>query len=235
MAIRWITEADTHSPADPEATYAVEAACWILYKLTAEKYPGMVERTEWYGQENSCVSCLGGLIEGSEYFQSMLPDHAHIWYTSSEIRKIRLRGYPVRSVASVTYAGSVLDPSQYRIENGKYLVRTDRACWNMLSGLSINYIAGVNAPEAGRQAAIRLANEFILANTSPNECRLPERVTSISRQGVDYTLLDTQDFLQNGRTGIYEIDLFIMAANPNKAKKKPRVFSPDMPAGTTRM
>ena len=235
MAIRWITEADTHSPADPAATYAVEAACWILYKLTAEKYPGITDRTEYYGQENSCVSCLGGLIEGSEYFQSLLSDHAHIWYTSVEIRKIRLRGYPVRTVDSVTYGGTVLDPSQYRIENGKYLVRTDRSCWNMTTGLAITYTAGVNAPEAGRQAAIRLANEFILANTSPTECSLPERVTNISRQGVDYTLLDSQDFLQNGRTGIYEIDLFIIAANPGQARKKPRVFSPDIPAGATRL
>lgn len=235
MAIRWITEEDTHSPADPEATYAVEAACWILYKLTAEKYPGMVERTEWYGQENSCVSCLGGLIEGSELFQAMLPNHGHVWYTSFEIRKIRLRGYPVRSVASVTYGGAVLSPTQYRIENGKYLVKTDGSCWNMKTGLSITYTAGVNAPEAGRQAAIRLANEFILANTAPSQCKLPERVTSISRQGVDYTLLDTQDFLQNGRTGIYEVDIFIKAANPTNAKKKPRVFSPDIPSGTIRL
>lgn len=236
MAIRWITEADTSAPTDPNSAFAVEAACWILYKLTAEKYPGITERTEWYGLKTvSCSSCISDFIEGSEYYQNQLTTHAHVWYTTPYVRRIRLRGYPVRAVESVTYQGQVLVPADYYIENKKYLVRRDGQCWNMNSGLEISYSSGINPPEAGKQAAIRLANELMLSVSDPAACSLPSRVTNVDNQGLSFSLLEPTDFLENGRSGIYEIDLFILAANPTNAKKKPRVFSVDLPSGTTRM
>jgi hypothetical protein len=64
---------------------------------------------------------------------------------------------------------------------------------------------------------------------SGDDCALPDRVTSVSRQGVSYTILDNQDFLENMRIGIYEIDLFLKTANPVKALAPSKVFSPDMP------
>jgi hypothetical protein len=62
-----------------------------------------------------------------------------------------------------------------------------------------------------------------------DDCALPDRVTSVSRQGVSYTILDNQDFLENFRTGIYVIDLFLKTANPAKALAPSKVFSPDIP------
>ena len=64
------------------------------------------------------------------------------------------------------------------------------------------------------------------------DCSLPERVTSVSRQGMSWTLLDPQDFLESGRTGIYEIDLMLASLNPARALARPRVFSPDLPRAT---
>jgi hypothetical protein len=58
---------------------------------------------------------------------------------------------------------------------------------------------------------------------------LPQRVTSISRQGVSYTLLDSQDFIEELKTGIYAVDLFLKSVNPDKARARSRVFSPDVP------
>jgi hypothetical protein len=55
-------------------------------------------------------------------------------------------------------------------------------------------------------------------------CALPERISSVARQGVSYTVMDPQEFISNGKVGIYEIDLFLAAVNPNKAKKRPRIF-----------
>lgn len=43
------------------------------------------------------------------------------------------------------------------------------------------------------------------------------------------TVLDGQEFLDHGRTGIYEVDLFLKAANPSGALNKTRVLSPDLP------
>ena len=40
---------------------------------------------------------------------------------------------------------------------------------------------------------------------------------------------ETQDYLDNGKIGIYSIDQFIKAYNPSKAKKKAKVFKPGAP------
>lgn len=79
----------------------------------------------------------------------------------------------------------------------------------------------------GKAAARMLAIEFARL-WAGEDCNLPQRVTSISRQGVSYTVLDPQDFVDELRTGIYTIDLFLKAVNPDKAKNKARVFSPDV-------
>lgn len=230
MAVRWITEADVNNPTDPNTALSVEMASWILYKLTAEKYPGVTQRTEWYGMEGNCYTC-----NSIEFVTvTSILGHGHIFYRNPLTRRLRLRGNPVVSVESVTYQGAILPPTDYFIEGSMYLVLRNGGCWDLNSGVEVVYTSGIRPPEAGRQAAIRLANEFILAATDAGACSLPDRVTAVSRQGVDYTILDPQDFLENGRTGIYEIDLFIKAANPINAKKKPRVFSPDMLRGSTR-
>jgi hypothetical protein len=46
---------------------------------------------------------------------------------------------------------------------------------------------------------------------------------------VSYTLLDSQDFIDEMRTGLYAIDLFLKSVNPDKARAKARVFSTDTP------
>ena len=235
MAIRWITEADTETPVDPNAAKAVAAASWILYKLTGEKYPGVTERTEWYGFDKAeCGACLGGMIQGSENYGNFAVTHRHILYRSTSQSRIRLRGTPVRQVTSVTYGSEILPSTDYWIVNSAYLMLTGNRQWDLTKGVIVDYTAGIDPPEAGKQAAIILANEFILAYNESDSCRLPSNVVSVNRQGVDYTMIDRNEFLNVGRTGIYEIDTFIKAANPAGAKKKPRVFSVDMPGGVTR-
>jgi hypothetical protein len=44
---------------------------------------------------------------------------------------------------------------------------------------------------------------------------------------MSFTLLDPQDFLEQGRTGVYSVDLFLSAVNPNKAQKKSKTFNVD--------
>jgi hypothetical protein len=46
---------------------------------------------------------------------------------------------------------------------------------------------------------------------------------------VTYTVLDSQDFIDDLRTGVYAVDLFLKTANPDKARARSRVFSPDTP------
>jgi hypothetical protein len=71
--------------------------------------------------------------------------------------------------------------------------------------------------------------EFAKLWAGDDDCALPQRVTSVSRQGVSYTILDNQEFIQELRTGIYVIDLFLKTVNPDNARKKAKVFTVDVP------
>jgi hypothetical protein len=234
VAVTWITAADTASPANPLAAEAAEAASWVLYKLSGEKYAGVRTATDWYGlPEASCYGCLAK--QSTEAAGIELHGHYFVspsLLTLAETRGLRLRGRPVRSVSAVVdHAGATVDPSAYRLVNNAYLVKIDSTCWNLASGITVTYEYGSYPPALGKMAAITLANEFLKLYTGSGNCMLPERVTSVSRQGVSYTILDPQDFLESGRTGLYEVDLFLKSANPIGAKKRPRVFSPDIPRG----
>jgi hypothetical protein len=81
------------------------------------------------------------------------------------------------------------------------------------------------APQAALDAADILAEEIVKACSCDDSCRLPSRVTSVTRQGVSWTLLDPEDLLVQGRTGIYEVDMLIHSLNPAKAKARAGVFS----------
>jgi hypothetical protein len=220
MTISWVEPSELRNGTHPDAEYAIEVASWILYKLTAEKYPGIREYTEWYGRDPENCWCTE--VE-------LAAVHTHLVTPAIEPNRVALRHSPARSITSVRIDGVAVDPSRWRLLNGRWLVRTDSCSWNLFRGVEVTYRAGQNPPKAGQHAAARLADEIVQSFIDPGSCALPDRVTAISRQGVSYTILDPQEFIRDGRTGIYEIDLFINAANPGRARQKPRVYSPDAP------
>ena len=142
---------------------------------------------------------------------------------------------PVVEVQQVIIGGEVLDPSAYRLEGGHLLVRTDGQEWpshqDVTVGMDQEYSWGIQAvvghpvPTGGRLAAGVLACELALAACDDKKCRLPQRVQSITRQGVSMTLLDDFQGLDEGRTGIWLIDSWI--ASIVKAPQSASVVSPD--------
>lgn len=225
MAALWISASDTIDPTGPYTESAVEYASFVLYKLTGEKYSGIQTITEVYSSENTLSTVTSpSLISGNVY---NLPKF------SEGHRNLRLRHTPVRSVQSISYQGRTLDPSEYTLRNNSYLVRQNALPWVLdpVHELVVTYSFGTPPPAAGRRAAIRLANELILWDKGSANCALPERIQSVSRQGVSYTVMDPQEFISSGRVGIYEIDLFLAAVNPHKAKKRPKVFLAGGPRG----
>lgn len=231
MAILWLRPEDTIEPNGPYTLTAIRAASWILYKLTAEKYSGVTSTTETYETNSTGFTVYRPqVIRGKMY---NLPIDGSGVVNS---KNLYLRHYPVLSVEKVSVNGIDLDPSEYELRNNSFITRVDNQVWSVTAtnNLTVTYRFGTPPPSVGKYAAIMLANEFILAKTSPEDCSLPSRVTSVSRQGVSYTILDPQTYISEGKTGIYEVDLFINAANPLKAKKRPKVYSPDVPSGERR-
>ena len=229
MAVLWLSAEDTVDPTGPFTDSAIRSASWILYKLTAEKYPGIQTTTEVYSMTS----------QGTLEFMPQIVNGEMINTTGRHVSgndRLVLRGSPIVSVSEVTVDGQIVPFSDFWISNNTSLVRRDRKPWLLsdLSEVSVTYSFGSPPPAMGVRAAIRLANELIWSEKEPENCSLPERVTSVQRQGISYTVLDPQPYISEGKTGIYEIDLFIHSANPIKAKKKPRIFSGTRPSGEVR-
>lgn len=127
---------------------------------------------------------------------------------------------PVQSVTEVRIDGAALPPTAYRVDRKRWLIRTDGGVWprcqNMLADpaadpdtFEVTYTRGIPVPIGGQVAAGRLACELALAACGSEECALPERMTTITRQGVTVGFADTYEDLKAGGTGIYSIDTWV--------------------------
>lgn len=144
---------------------------------------------------------------------------------------------PVQSVTSVQIDGVTLDPSGYLLQ-GNYLVRADGSEWpagqNLAKALgqtdtwAVTYVVGAAVPAALLGAASEYACELAKAKAG-GQCQLPNRVQSVTRQGVEIQYVDTTDFLDQGLTGMSNVDVVIRALNPYKLPAPLRVISPDIP------
>ena len=144
--------------------------------------------------------------------------------------------YPVCSVDEVLIDGVVVDPTTYRVDEFKKLVRLGSDCWPKCNDLtkpdteegtwSVTVTYGRPVPELVRLAANEFACQLI-KKCLGKPCDLPQRIQSINRQGMSATFLDPMEFMQNGLTGIFLVDLVIKTYNPKRLYKKPSVASPD--------
>jgi hypothetical protein len=144
---------------------------------------------------------------------------------------------PVDSVLAVKLDGLIVPAADYLVYDHRALVRVDAGeCWPYCQDLAapdsepgtfaVTYGLGTPVPVAGLHAAGVYACELVKA-CADLPCRLPRRVTQITRQGVTYSLLDPMEFLEQGMTGLYEVDAWIRAVNPAGLAHGARVYSPD--------
>lgn len=174
------------------------------------------------------------IIDGAWYNLSCgrCGDQCSCTYTPT----IELPG-PVASIEEVTIDGEVLDPAAYRVDNYRYLIRTDGGDWpscqNMAASpgdpdtFTITCTRGTPVPAGGQVAAGVLACEFAKALCKDSTCALPQRLQSITRQGVSVAVLDAFDDIDTGHTGIWIIDSWL--ASVTKPPIRSRVYSVDRP------
>lgn len=163
----------------------------------------------------------------------------------SRLSEITLGGWPVTEVTEVLVDGAILDPSRYRIDDSRFLVRLPDAdgsrpgwpcCQDMAldstepDTFEVSFKYGQVPPPAGVIAVSALACELALACTPGGECKLPSGIRSQVRQGVATEYLTPSDLLDNGVVGIREVDLFLQAYGPKqrKARLSSQVINPDI-------
>jgi hypothetical protein len=184
---------DKLDPAVIEAQIPV--ASEVLFNLNKRRYPGECTTTQ-----TLCSTCRCRATCCCE------PKEA-----------VRLPGrYPALEVSSVIVDGVLLDPSAYILLNGRWLTRIDGGRWPRCNDVTdadsfeVEWVFGRAVTPGGRNAASKLVAEMGAA-CSNLDCQIPQRVTTIQREGVTYTIIDSFNMLTEGRTGVYEVDLWLIA------------------------
>lgn len=140
---------------------------------------------------------------------------------------IRLPHEPITAITAVTVDGNPF--TAFRLTRAGWIERTDNLPWLVaMDTTTISYTWGIDPPDGGKNSAVAFAVELIKHHYG-KACRLPQRVTSITRQGLSMAILDPMVFLPNNQTGIVEVDYWLQAVNPHHRTSRARVWSPDIP------
>ena len=223
---------------------AVQAASEILHILTGRQYPGICSETL-----RPCPS--PGYLPDSGFPFGWYPIRlGGVWlnsgwggcHTSADcscatIPQLALGRDDVQTIDQVLIDGVILDPGAYRLDHNKWLVRVDGDNWPCCQDLtepttetgtwSVTVTYGRPVPTSYQNAAAVFACELVKAHVGV-ECALPARVQTLTRQGVSMALLDPQEFLSFGRTGLYEVDIVIATANPHGLRRRATAWSPEV-------
>lgn len=240
MSNLWITPEELGVYADTEFAYeAAKAASYLLWSLSGRKYSGVTTVTERY--VCATLSYRYGPSVRNNKAELVLGDIYNIPYTDmdsytavtsdglSPQSRLRLRGRPVTKIHAIrNRSGVVIDENSYYLVDHSTIQATAGSRWTPCD-VEVTYTYGVEPPTLGKLAARTLAFEFCKLWNGDDDCMLPQRVTSVSRQGVSYTILDSQEFIDDLRTGLYVVDMFLKSVNPDKARARARVFTPDVP------
>lgn len=233
------------------------AASQVLWALSGQRFPGACEqRVRPCGRSN----CEGpwGAWAGAGWASYGLGVYGN-WGSEdggcgcSPLSRVPLAGH-AREILEVTIDGLILDASEYRLDDHRWLTRLrdsddDRQFWPSCQDLdraededgtfSVLYTFGMDPPVAGQLAAAELACAIHQTcaggagggSADLGDCPLPNNVVKIERQGIT---IEMEPFAAFGRkdsvwkTGLPLTDMFLNAYNPTgRRRRRATVWSPD--------
>jgi hypothetical protein len=243
---------------------AIGFASYVLYSFTGSRWPGEQTDTyrplrlcgcsepfswardyaySWYPRDDDWPPT---------YLDRYAREHWPCGCGCFGVRTIQLPGFPAQAITGITQDGVVLDPDDYELRDNRWVValrRVDgtiisfRCCQRMdlatteVGTLEVEYTYGALPDAAGVKACAILAAELAYGWTDNCgiECRLPPRVTSMTRQGVTMAIVDPLNMFAEGRTGIPDVDLWIAAANRESTHGGAVLGVPRPPLATRRI
>jgi hypothetical protein len=144
-------------------------------------------------------------------------------------------GVAVYDVVEVRLDGVAF--TDFAVDDFRYVRRTDGQSWPVAQDLTLDpgqpgtfeivVRYGLAVPEGGRWAAAALACELLMARKPGKRCRLPARTRTASAQGTTIELDDLASVLDDGLTGLTEVDSWIAEVNPHRLPSRSRALSPD--------
>jgi hypothetical protein len=149
---------------------------------------------------------------------------------------VRLPG-PVAEVTEVKVDGLVVAPAAYEVYEWSDLVRVDGECWPLCQDFTadtdevgsflVTYDRGIEPPPGADCVTGILAAEIAKACVG-TACRLPRNVSSVSRQGVNVSFISPEELVKMRLTGIPEVDMWVVADNPDRLTTDSVVWSPEI-------
>jgi hypothetical protein len=236
----WATRDDLPercAEADPsKADQAIADATDLLFVLSGYRFPGFcADVVRPCGQSAPMGSSL--FLSGQVLRSGQWGDRSWSGFCScnrsqacgcSRLSEVTLGVYPVVAVTKVMVDGVELDESLYRIDDFKYLVRVPDpdgsnpgwpCCQNLNLDSSeedtfeVSVTYGTMPDGAGKRAAAAMACQLLRAR-SGDDCKLPDNVTALTRQGVSMNVQAVANLLDTGATGVVEADRWLRAVNP---------------------
>lgn len=226
---------------------AINLASDLLYRFTAQQYPGTCLETVRPSSLRSTLGTYAAGWSGLTTYNVPLVDESALEprdVTYTRIPQVDLVSwFPVVGVTQVLIDGTIVNPSTYRLDEWRYLTRLagpapdyrndgwprdqqmDRPPTEPLT-FQVSFLHGTPPPPGGVRAASVLACQFLKA-CAGQQCQLPPRSSQVQRQGINITLIDPS-MLEKGLTGVWECDLFIRSVNPKGYTGGSAVWSPDI-------
>lgn len=254
IAVEDVQACERYAALDPVAIQdGIDFATGILFRMSGRRYPGECERTTrpCVGSNCGCDYPEWGLWpDGAAAWWGWFDGYAlpswpyrldGEWFNTGccggrcDLPRVKLPG-PVIEVTEVLIDGVALDPADYDVSGYRWLRRLDGErwpCWQDLTAdpatddntFQVTYTYGRLPGPDGILAVRTFAGEYALHACGAESC-LPQRVTSISREGVSVAFADPLEFLdENGRVGITEVDLWLKSANPAGLARRSTVRS----------
>lgn len=228
----------------------ITLATRILDNFSAHQFPGTCTKIVRPARRNSYNNLLGyGWSSNFPNADAYGIGYMYEWgfcgcgageYESCNcqgVDSILLGGQPVISIGSVWVNGVQLATSTYRIDDFKYLTRIDGQNWPTTQDLSkdhsqantfeVTFTYGHSIP-ADISAVAALFAVQLAKGYSGVACQLPERVSTVTRQGVTVAFVDLMQFFEKNKTGIYMVDQFLQSVNPSGHTRSTVLMSPDV-------
>lgn len=217
---------------------AILFASDVLYDLTGRRWPG---------------ECTATVRPCADRRVAALPewwpgDQRGSWGTCtcnraarcgcSSLSEVRLADR-ILEVLEVVVDGEVVPAVEYEVQDHAYLVGLTKAdgslrvwpcCQRMdlapteVGTWAVTLIHGSLPPVGGALAAASLASELVKAlDPTLTGCRLPKRVTQITRQNISVAVLDPLTLFADGLTGLPEVDLWVQSTLLGSKRRRGRI------------
>lgn len=141
---------------------------------------------------------------------------------------------PVQEISEVRVDGEVLDASAWALWGDNILARTDGGTFPCCQPINrdpatdqgtmeISLTIGVAPDEIAQLSVQEIACEIVNAFDDPENCRLPNKVQSLTRQQLSVNFTDPTSALLDGFAGLPLTDLWLASLDADQRRRGGRV------------